>query len=362
MKPRGYYFGAGPAVLPDSILKTAQQDLWTWNNTGVSILEIGHRTEAFTQLIRETESLLRKLLKITDDYAVLFLGSAARAQFGMIPRNLLQKDERAAHVLTGTWSQMAYEEVQRLSPQQSYCLASSKCSNYMQPIEAFEHLESNTKYLYFTPNETIHGNRFMPPKEYEQIPWIADMTSCILSEPIDIRQYGLIFAGAQKNLANAGMTLVIVKKSWLDIQPSMILPMMEDYRTYDKHQSLYATPPTFNCYLANQMLKWIEQHGGVESMQEMNRRKSTLLYDYLEKSSLFTCYVEPSIRSKMNVCFTTGSNDKDLDLLKKAEAAHLYGLKGHRVLGGLRASLYNAMPLAGVEKLVNFLDDFEKTA
>lgn len=360
MKPRGYYFGAGPAVLPDEILKKAQQDLWTWNETGVSILEIGHRTDVFMELMHETENLLRKLLKITDDYAVLFLGGAARAQFGMIPRNILQVGEKAAHVVTGTWSKMAYDESKRLFPENAFCVASSEHSEFMRPIETKDVISADTRYLYFTPNETIHGNSYTPASEYHSIPWVADMTSCIMSEPIDIQRYGLIFAGAQKNLANAGMTLVIIKKSWLALLPSLILPTMDDYRTHDKHQSLYATPPTFNCYLANQMLKWIDKQGGVEFMHEQSKQKSKLLYDFLDQSTKFQCFVDSTIRSKINVCFTTGYPEKDLQLLKMADAAGLYGLKGHRVLGGLRASLYNAMPLSGVEKLVNFLEFFDK--
>jgi phosphoserine aminotransferase len=355
MKPRGYYFGAGPAVLPDEILKKAQQDLWTWKDTGVSILEIGHRTEVFMNLMCETEALLRKLLKITDDYAILFLGGAARAQFGMVPMNILQSGKRAAYVVTGTWSQMAFDEAKRLYPEAAYCVANSESSAFQQPISNLEPIQSNTQYLSFTPNETIHGNRYEPSMEYQNLPWVADMTSCILSEPIDIQRYGLVFAGAQKNLANAGMTLVIVKKAWLQQSPMSILPTMFDYRTHEKHQSLYATPPTFNCYLAYEMLRWIEAQGGVEAMQDLNQRKSNMLYDFLDSSSKYQTFVAPSIRSKMNVCFTTGDSIKDAELLKKADDAGLYGLKGHRVLGGLRASLYNAMPVKGVEALVKFL-------
>ncbi|NBX84695.1 MAG: 3-phosphoserine/phosphohydroxythreonine transaminase [Gammaproteobacteria bacterium] len=355
MKPRGYYFGAGPAVLPDEILTKAQQDLWTWKDTGVSILEIGHRTEVFMNLMQETETLIRKLLKITDDYAVLFLGGAARAQFAMVPMNILQPGKRAAHVVTGTWSQMAFDEAKRLYPESTYCVASSESSAFRLPVDTVESIQTDTQYLSFTPNETIHGNRYEPTAAYNHLPWVADMTSCILSEPINIQQYGLIFAGAQKNLANAGMTLVIVKKAWLEQSPMAILPTMFDYRVHEKHQSLYSTPPTFNCYLAYEMLKWVEAQGGVEEMKVLNQRKSDMLYDFLDSSSQFQAFVAPSIRSKMNVCFSTGNAEKDAALLKKADAKGLYGLKGHRVLGGLRASLYNAMPLQGVESLIDFL-------
>lgn len=355
MKPRGYYFGAGPAMLPEEILREAQQDLLNWNGQGVSILEVGHRTVSFMHLMKDTEERVRNILDIPSDYAVLFLGGSARLQFGAIPLNILQAGEKAAYIITGTWSKMAFSEAQKLMPNSTYCIASSEPLRFTDIPERLEKIESQTRYVYFCPNETIHGVRYQPPKTFEELPWVADMTSCLFSEPIDIKRYGLIFAGAQKNIANAGMTLVIVRKDWLENPPVHLLPTMMDLRTHLAHDSLYATPPTFNCYLANLMMKWIEKQGGVRTLNIMNQHKARMLYDFLDDSNHYKAMVAHQARSIMNVCFTTGDEHKDAKLLEKADKNGLYGLKGHKVLGGLRASLYNAMPLAGVETLISFL-------
>jgi phosphoserine aminotransferase len=355
MKPRGYYFGAGPAMLPDEILLQTQQDLMNWNDTGVSILEVGHRTEAFMQLLAETETLMRQILNIPEQFAVLFLGGSARLQFGAIPENILEKHQKAAYIVTGTWSELAFEEAQKLYPEKSYCIASSKHQNFTDIPDDFEKIQENTQYLYFCPNETIHGVRFTPPPALNHLPWVADMTSCIFSEPVDFQRYGLIFAGAQKNIANAGMTIVIIRKDWLEATPESTIPTMMDFRVHAKHQSLYATPPTFNCYLANLMMKWIIKQGGVQKLYEVNQLKAQTLYAFLDASEDYHAMVAPRARSLMNVCFTTQDEIKDTALLEQANQEALYGLKGHRVLGGLRASLYNAMPLAGVEELIHFL-------
>jgi phosphoserine aminotransferase len=355
MKPRGFYFGAGPAMLPDEILLQAQQDLMNWKNTGLSILEIGHRSSDFMDMLAETESLIREILNIPHEYAVLFLGGSARLQFGAIPENFLLKDKKAAFMVTGTWSQLAFEESKKLYPEQSYCIANSESQGFCDIPEQFAEIQDQTQYLYFCPNETIHGVRFTPPDEYKHLPWIADMTSCLFSEPIEIRRYGLIFAGAQKNIANAGMTLVIVRKDWLEQSPQSIVPTMMDLRTHAVHHSLYATPPTFNCYMAYLMMKWIIKQGGVKTLAQINQTKAEMLYDFIDHSLDYHARVAPRARSLMNVCFSTGDKKRDADLLMNANLSCLYGLKGHRVLGGLRASLYNAMPLQGVEALLDFL-------
>lgn len=357
MKPRGYYFGAGPAMLPEEILLQAQQDLLNWNGHGLSILEIGHRTETFMNLMKDTEARVRNLLHIPSEYAVLFLGGSARLQFGAIPLNVLKADERLAYIITGAWSKMAFAEGQKLFQEKAYLLGSSENLQFTDIPENLGHLESNTCYIYFCLNETIHGVRYQPPKALEELPWVADMTSCLFSEPIDIKRYGLIFAGAQKNIANAGMTLVIVRKDWLEHPPGHLMPTMLDLRTHLAHESLYATPPTFNCYLANLMMKWIEKQGGVQTLNAINQQKAKMLYDFLDTSSQYKAMVAPRARSMMNVCFTAGDEQKDAELLEKADKNGLYGLKGHKVLGGLRASLYNAMPLEGVEALISFLKD-----
>lgn len=355
MKPRGYYFGAGPAMLPEEILREAQQGLLNWDGQGVSILEIGHRTEAFMGLMKDTEERARNILDIPADYAVLFLGGSARSLFGTIPLNILQENEKVAYIVTGSWSKMAFSEGQKLLKDSAYILGSSESLQFTDIPDSLEPLQPLTRFVYFCPNETIHGVRFQSPKELEDIPWVADMTSCLFSEPIDIKRYGLIFAGAQKNIANAGMTLVIVRKDWLENPPAHVLPTMMDLRIHLAHESLYATPPTFNCYLANLMMQWIEKQGGVNTLNMINQEKANMLYDFLDQSHNYKAVVAARARSLMNVCFTTGDEHKDAKLLEKADKNGLYGLKGHKVLGGLRASLYNAMPLAGVETLISFL-------
>lgn len=355
MKPRGTYFGAGPAMLPEHILEQAQMDLMNWQGCGVSILEVGHRSPEFMQLLQETEQFIRDNLSVPDTHEILFIGQAARLQFSAIPLNFLHPGEKASFIVTGIWSEMAYEEAKRLLPNQIECLGSSKDLSFMDVPKQLAEISKDSRYLYFTPNETIHGVSYSPPEQYKGYEWVADMTSCLFSQPIDISQYGLIFAGAQKNLANSGLTLVIVKKSWLARPSYTILPKLLDYRTSAQYQSLYATPPTFNCYIAHQMMLWIKHQGGVQVLAEKNQKKAQLLYDFIDSSDNYHALVDKSCRSLMNVCFTTGSEEADTALLKAADAAALYGLKGHKLLGGLRASLYNAMPLSGVQRLIDFL-------
>ena len=355
MKARGFNFGAGPAAIPEEILKEAQVALWNWDNTGMSILEVGHRTPAFMDMLAETESLCRQILNIPQTYAVLFLGGAARTQFANIPLNLLNKGNKAAYVVSGTWSEMAYQEACHLVSDAVYCIASSKAEGFvMGPIHQTD-IQSDTQYLYYTPNETIVGFTYQPPQEWSTIPWVADMTSCLFSEPIDIENYDLIFAGAQKNIANAGLTLVIVRRDKLEYQPESPLPLMQDYRVQDQHQSLYATPPTFNCYLMNLMMKWIIKQGGVDALQKYNQAKAQMLYQFLDDSNIYRTFVKEPYRSILNVSFTTDSAEKDQWISQQCEKLGLYSLKGHRFLGGLRASLYNSMPIEGVEKLIETL-------
>jgi phosphoserine aminotransferase len=354
MKSRGYYFGAGPACLPESVLEQAQKDLWNWQGQGVSILELGFRTPAFMDLMQETEADFRQILGIPDDFAVLFVGGPARAQFSYLPLNLLQDAEHAAYTLTGTWSKMAFEEAQRLLPNQHYVYQSGAERSFMDAPKKMTALKSQTKYHYFCSNETISGLEYQPQER--NLPWVADMTSNILTSSIDFNNYGLIFAGAQKNMANAGLTIVMVRRDFLPEQTNLILPLMNDYRLYIREQSLYATPPTFNIYMMHSILKWMQAQGGLAHFEALSQRKSQLLYDFLDHSKQFHTYIQGPLRSRVNVTFTTKNPERDLEIVKMAEENGLYGLKGHRSLGGLRASLYNPMPLSGVEALVHFLD------
>lgn len=357
---RPYNFGAGPATLPESILREAQQELLDWQGLGVSILEIGHRTAEFKQLLHNAESDLRELLAIPDNYHVLFLSGAARAQFAMIPMNFVRQGQRAAYLISGVWSDMAYQEACRLTV--ADCIANSKKDGLFLTTPTFDEdaIADNTAYLYYTPNETINGTRFAQTPQLRSIPLIADMTSCLLSEPITVTDFGLIFAGAQKNIAHAGMTIVIIKADLLDGFQHSILPTMFDYKTHAIHHSLYATPPVFNCYIASKMFQWIKAQGGVGALYALNCDKAKQLYDYIDNASFYTCFVEKKARSLMNVCFSLANPSLEDTFLSKAAQQGLYALKGHRLVGGIRASLYNAMPIAGVHQLIKFMEDFAR--
>ena len=356
---RPYNFGAGPAALPESILYEAQAELLNWNDSGMSILEIGHRTPAFQALMQEAETDLRTLLDIPDTYHVLFLGAPARGQFSMIPMNLLMPHQQAAHVISGVWSGLAYEEACKVAS--AYCLAGGDSLNFHEtPSLAHALIRKNTGYVYYTPNETINGVRFADTPHFGEVPLVADMTSCLLSEPIKVTDYGLIFAGAQKNIANAGLTLVIIRADLLTNNRLKSLPTLLDYRVHAHHHSLYATPPVFNCYLAAKMFRWIKAQGGVRALYALNCQKTAKLYDYIDSSAFYQCDVAPASRSLMNVCFSLAKPTLSDQFLACAAARGLYALQGHRLVGGLRASLYNAMPLAGVEALIAFMDDFSK--
>ena len=346
MERTGYYFGAGPAVLPDEILEKAASALLNFKETGLSILEIGHRTELFTSLLDAARKDLRALLNIPENYQILFLGGAARQQFSTVPLNLIsRKKEKAAYICSGLWSELAFEEAKRFS------------DAYVAKNSAYQ---SDTAYLYYTPNETVDGVRIARP-EVEDIPLVSDMTSCFLSEPIAVEKFGLIFAGAQKNIGPAGLTLVLIRDDLLDIIPKHTVPVMSDYRVHAKYQSVYATPPVFQCYMAAEMFRFIKAKGGVEAMHEINQAKAKKLYDYIDASIHYDSLVPPDnreARSIMNVCFSMRDKSKEARFLEIAEQKGLKGLKGHRLRGGLRASLYNAMPMAGVDALIECMDTF----
>ncbi len=386
MMTRTYNFGAGPAMLPESVLKEAQEELLNWQDTGMSILEIGHRTPEFMSLLNHAEQTLRYLLAIPQDYQVLFLGGAARTQFATIPMNLLNSVEQAGYLVTGIWSHMAFLEAKRLK--KAYCVASDEKNGFTGiPDPATWVLNDNTSYLYYTPNETINGIRFpfipcltssahgLAVKEEglatsmdlvvktnrdKRIPLIADMTSCLLSEPIDIRDYGLIFAGAQKNIANAGLTIVIVRNDLLAKIPDPAVPTMLDYKIQAEHHSLYATPPVFNCYLAAKMFDWVKAQGGINTLFQLNCEKAAKLYQYLDASDFYFTKISKEARSLMNICFSLKSPSLEELFVKEAQLRGLSALKGHRMVGGIRASLYNAMPIAGVDALIDFMSEFAR--
>jgi phosphoserine aminotransferase len=359
MLERCYNFNAGPAALPEEILLQAKEDILNWQGLGCGILEIGHRTNVFMDLLEETTALFKSILDIPKGFEVLWLGLPARMHFSAIPMNFLKEQEKAAYVVSGMWSEMAFAEAKRLFPDASYCAASTKENGFKNKPSAC-HVKHNTKYLYFTPNETVHGVAYSPSEDIK-LPLVADMTSCILSETIDFKRYACIFAGAQKNIANAGLSVVIVREDFLEHLPSPALPLTIDYRTHVQHDSLYVTPPTFNIYLANLMLKWLQNAGGLSYFANLTQAKAKFLYDAIDSSTLFQTFVEKDARSPINVCFTTGTEGRDSAFQEFAKSRGLLGLKGHRAVGGVRASLYNAVSMTAVESLVNCLQEFENS-
>lgn len=357
---RIFNFGAGPAMLPEEILLEAQHELLSWSNSGISILETGHRTRPFEALLESAESQLRTLLNIPADYHVLFLGTPARHHFGMIPMNFLNQNQLGAYLITGIWSQMAYQEALMLK--KAYVLASTESTNFKSiPDFSADDIQENTNYLYFTPNETVNGIQTHSLPLDGQISLVADMTSCLLMEPIDVSKYALIFAGAQKNIANAGMTVVIVRDDFLQQQQQDTpLPSAYNYALQAKYNSLYATPPTFNIYLAEKMFRWIASNGGVDSLYKLSQEKARALYQYIDASEFYSTDVAKDARSRINICFRIKDESLEAIFIQKGLERGIAGIKGHRKVGGLRASLYNAMPIAGVHELIAFMHEFEQ--
>lgn len=346
-------------MLPESILKEAQEEFLDWHDMGMSILEVGHRTPEFMSLLNHAENTLRELLYIPQNYRILFLGGAARMQFAMIPMNFLHAQDFAGYLDTGVWSHLALLEAKKLK--NAYCIASDEHNGYLRiPDPGSWKIKENTSYIYYTPNETVNGVRFPFLPQVNETTLIADMTSCLLSEPIDIKNYGLIFAGAQKNIANAGLTLIIIREDLLAKISNPCIPTMFDYRIQTENHSLYATPPIFNCYLAAKMFDWVKAQGGVKALYKLNCEKAAKLYHYLDASDFYCTRVHKEARSLVNVCFSLKKTHLENAFIKQAQAQGLRALQGHRLVGGMRASIYNAMPLAGVEVLIEFMSEFAR--
>ncbi|MSP53695.1 MAG: 3-phosphoserine/phosphohydroxythreonine transaminase [Gammaproteobacteria bacterium] len=350
-------FGAGPAMLPESVLSIAQAELFNWQNTGMSVMEVSHRSKQFMQLRDETEELIRQLMQIPSDYHVLFLAGGARTQFAMVPMNLLAQNSHADYLITGAWSQSAYDEATRYGKLSVVARVTAE-KLLSVPDQAQWQLNPKARYFYYTPNETLLGVELANTPKIA-VPIVADMTSCILSRDYDVKKFGVIFASAQKNLGQAGVTVVIVHKDLLS-EPFSYTPSMFDYRIQVKNQSLYNTSPTYAIYIMNLMLKWTQQQGGVPSMMENNAQKAHLLYNYIDTHHFYNNAVAPEYRSQMNVSFNLPTRELEAEFVVAAAQADLLGLKGHSSVGGIRASLYNAMTLAGVEALVRFMEQFRK--
>ncbi|WNJ19808.1 3-phosphoserine/phosphohydroxythreonine transaminase [Pontibacter sp. G13] len=353
-----FNFSAGPAVLPKAVLAKAQAELANYQGTGMSIMEVSHRSALFQAVIDEAEASLRRLMEIPDNYHVLFLQGGASTQFSMIPMNLLEGGETVDVLDTGAWSQKAIKELDRVA--KSHVVASSQSESYttIPDIRTADWLETSA-YRHITTNNTIFGTLMPEIPVHDSIPVVADMSSNILSQPYRVQDFGLIYAGAQKNIGPAGMTVVIIRDDLVGAgRPE--LPTMMTYRTHVDKKSMFNTPPTFAIYLSKLVFQWLEEQGGVSAIHAINQQKADLLYGYLDQSELFHATVAAPYRSLMNVCFKTNDSAIDHAFLGEAESANLHFLKGHRSVGGMRASLYNAMPIAGVERLLEVMDSFEQ--
>lgn len=354
---RVHNFCAGPAALPEEVLKQASEELLDWQGSGLSIMEMSHRSAEIVSVADKAESDFRELMNISDDYAVLFLQGGASTQFSAVPLNLLGDNRTADYVNTGQWSKKAIKEAKR------YCdvnvVASSEADNFTN-IPAFDSWQLNKEaaYLHYTPNETIGGVEFFWTPEVN-VPVVADMSSTILSRPIDVNQFGLIYAGAQKNIGPAGLTIVIVRKDLMGKAQS-ITPTMLDYQTMADNDSMYNTPPTYSIYLAGLVFAWLKEKGGLAAMEKFNRAKAGRLYQYIDDSAFYANPVVLDSRSLMNIPFTLADDSLDKTFLKGADAAGLLNLKGHRSVGGMRASIYNAVTDQAVDDLIGFMKNFEK--
>lgn len=354
---RAYNFCAGPAALPTAVLERAQRELPNWHQRGLSIMEMSHRSADFMSVAHKAEADLRTLLAIPDNYKVLFLQGGASLQFSAIPLNLLGKNNKADYIDTGIWSQKAIEEAQRYGD--IHVAASSQANGYSEvPEQSAWQLRDDVAYVHYTPNETIGGLQydFIPDTT---APLIADFSSSILSEPLDVSRFGLIYAGAQKNIGPAGLTIVIVRDDLL-AQSRPEMPTLLGYAAQAKNESMINTPPTFGWYLSGLVFEWLLEQGGLAAMQQINLQKANLLYGYIEQSEFYANPIAARNRSIMNVPFTLADSALEKTFLKEAEAAGLLNLAGHRSVGGMRASIYNAVPLEGVQALVSFMQNFAK--
>lgn len=355
---RVYNFSAGPAVLPEEVLKEAAEEMMDYRGTGMSVMEMSHRSKAFEEIIETAEADLRELLNIPDNYNVLFLQGGASQQFAMIPMNLM-KNKVADYIITGQWAKKAAQEAEKYGKVNRVASSADKTFSYIPDCSDLP-ISEDADYVYICENNTIYGTK------YKQLPntkgklLVSDVSSCFLSEPIDVSKYGIVYGGVQKNIGPAGVVIVIIREDLIteDVLPGT--PTMLTYKTHADAKSLYNTPPAYGIYICGKVFKWLKSMGGLEAMKERNEKKAKLLYDFLDQSKLFKGTVVPEDRSLMNVPFVTGDAELDAKFVKDAKEAGLENLKGHRTVGGMRASIYNAMPYEGVEALVAFMKKFEE--
>ncbi len=354
---RVYNFSAGPAVLPEEVLKEAADEMLDYKGTGMSVMEMSHRSKAYDTIIKEAEQDLRDLMNIPDNYKVLFLQGGASQQFAAVPMNLM-KNKVADYIITGQWAKKAFQEAKKYGNVKAVASSEDKTYSYIPDCSDLD-IDDDADYVYICENNTIYGTKFKELPNTKGKTLVADVSSCFLSEPVDVTKYGIIYGGVQKNIGPAGVVIVIIREDLITDTPLEGTPTMLTYKTQADADSLYNTPPCYGIYICGKVFKWIKKMGGLEAMKAHNEKKAKILYDFLDQSELFKGTVEPKDRSLMNVPFVTGNADLDAKFVAEAKAAGFENLKGHRTVGGMRASIYNAMPIEGVEKLVEFMKAFE---
>ena len=355
---RVYNFSAGPAVLPEEVLKEAAAEMLDYQGTGMSVMEMSHRSKAYQRIIDEAEADLRDLLNIPENYKVLFLQGGAHLQFAMVPMNLM-KNKVADYIITGQWAKRAWKEAQKFGMANAIASSEDETFSYIPDCSDLP-ISEDADYVYICENNTIYGTKFKTLPNTKGKILVSDVSSCFLSEPMDVSKYGIIYGGVQKNIGPAGVVIAIIREDLIteDVLPGT--PTMLQYKTHADNGSMYNTPPAYGIYICGKVFKWLKKQGGLAVMKERNEAKAKVLYDFLDQSKLFKGTVRKEDRSLMNVPFVTGDKDLDAKFIKEAEAAGFTNLKGHRSVGGMRASIYNAMSLEGVEKLVAFMETFEK--
>ena len=355
---RVYNFSAGPAVLPEEVLKEAQAEMLDYRGTGMSVMEMSHRSKAFDEIIDQAEADLRTLMQIPDNYKVLFMQGGASLQFAMIPMNLM-KHGKADYIVTGQWAKKAYQEAQKYGTVNKIASSEDKTFSYIPDCSDLP-ISEDADYVYICENNTIYGTKFKTLPNTKGKILVSDVSSCFLSEPVDVSKYGIIYGGVQKNIGPAGLVISVIREDLIteDVLPGT--PTMMQFKTYADNRSMYNTPNCYGIYICGKVFQWIMKMGGLEAMKERNEKKAAILYDFLDQSRLFKGTVVKEDRSLMNAPFVTGDKDLDAKFVAQAKAAGLENLKGHRTVGGMRASIYNAMPIEGVEKLVEFMKKFEE--
>ena len=355
---RVYNFSAGPAVLPEEVLREAADEMLDYQSTGMSVMEMSHRSKAYDTIIKTAEQDLRELMSIPDNYKVLFLQGGASLQFAMIPMNLM-KNKVGDYIVTGQWAKKAYQEAAIYGKANKIASSEDRTFSYIPDCSDLP-ISEDADYVYICENNTIYGTKFKELPNTKGKTLVADVSSCFLSEPVDVTKYGVIYGGVQKNIGPAGVVIVIIREDLITEDVLEGTPTMMKYKTHADADSLYNTPPAYGIYICGKVFKWIKKMGGLSAMKEHNEKKAAILYDFLDQSKLFKGTVEKKDRSLMNVPFVTGSEELDVKFVKEAKEAGLENLKGHRTVGGMRASIYNAMPIEGVQALVDFMKKFEE--